>query len=431
MESEPLNELPVHRLSALIASGSVTSEAIVRACLDRIERREPIVRAWTWLDADMALESARERDGEVRRSPLHGIPVGVKDIIDTSDMPTGYGTPIHDGFRPNADAAVVALLRDAGAVVLGKTRTTELATFHPTVTTNPHDPTRTPGGSSSGSAAAVADRMVPAALGTQTYGSVIRPAAFCGVVGLKPDRGTVPRAGVKMQSDTLDTVGCFCRSALDLPILLAGMSGDPPGDYADAMSGAPRIAVCRGPGLDGTEAVALAALERAADRFRDGGAQVEELPTPAPFEEAWAAQTPIARFEMARSFAAEARTGRDRLSAALRDGIEEGWQVSRSRYRAALATAGLARARLRDLLQVFDALLTPAHPGEAPAGLDSTGDPRFNRFWTLAGSPCATLPCMRGPNRLPVGIQLVGPPENDRRLLQVAIWAESRLGGVD
>ena len=427
MAGEPLNELPLHRLSERIAAGTATAEAATAACLERIAECDELTRAWEWIDPDLAIGAARQRDRERRRGPMHGIPIGVKDIIDTADMPTGHGTPLYAGRRPDVDAACVALLREAGAVIVGKTRTTELATFHPTVTTNPHDPTRTPGGSSSGSAAAVADNMVPAALGTQTWGSVIRPAAFCGVVGLKPNSGTVPRAGVKAQAETLDTVGCFSRSTRDLPILLAAMAGEAPEAFDALPLEAPRIGICRGPGQHGASAETVAAMEKAAEAFRNGGALVEEFDVPAIFEDAWEAQPVIAQYEMARSFAAERRNGWNMLSGALRAGMETGAGIARSRYLEALETASEARKLLARPFRNFDALLTPAQLGEAPEGLDSTGNPWFNRFWTLAWAPAVTLPCSRGSNRLPVGIQLIGPPRDERRLLAVATWAEPLL----
>ena len=427
MPRQSLNALPVHQLSALIQSGEATAEALAHACLARIEERDDLVRAWAWIDPGQVLEMARTRDREPRRGPLHGIPFGIKDVIDTEDMPTEHGTPVHAGRRPDTDAACVALLREAGAVIMGKTRTTELATFEPTVTTNPHDQSRTPGGSSSGSAAAVADAMVPAALGTQTFGSVIRPAAFCGVVGLKPGWGTIPRAGVKMQSETLDTVGCFCRTALDLPLLLAGLALEGPETYHGALPEAPRIGICRGPGWSGTSAETRTALEDAASAFRGSGARVREFEVPEIFEAAWEVQPEIARYEMARAFAAERRTGWHALSEALRAGLEAGHRIPRTQYLAALETGRRARERLAQAFESFDVLLTPAQIGEAPPRLESTGDPWFNRFWTLAGAPSVTLPCGQGPNRLPVGIQLVGPFRDEPRLIAAAIWAESAL----
>ena len=431
MPGKPLNKLPVHRLSALIASGAATAEAVAGACLERIAEREDLIQAWVWIDPDQAIEAARQRDREPSRGPLHGIPIGIKDIIDTEDMPTENGTPVHAGRRPDTDAACVALLREAGAVILGKTRTTELATFQPTVTTNPHDPSRTPGGSSSGSAAAVADAMVPAALGTQTYGSVIRPASFCGVVGLKPSWGTIATAGVKQQAGTLDTVGCFCRTARDLPFLLAGMAGEPPETFGGPPLEAPRIGICRGPAWDGASAETEAAVERAAAAFRNGGALVRELKVPEIFEAAWAVQPEIARYEMFRTFAAERRTGWDRLSDALRAGLEAGRSIPRDRYLEALEITSQARDCLAQAFEGLDALLTAAQTGEAPPGLESTGDPWFNRFWTLAGAPSVALPCSRGPNRLPVGVQLVGPPRQERHLIAAAVWAEALLDPDD
>lgn len=417
----------VCELSGWMAEGRLTSETLVGACLERIALRDGEVRAWAFLDPDRALDAARHRDREPRRGPLHGIPVGVKDVIDTGDMPTECGTPIHAGVRPAADAACVALLKGAGAVILGKTRTTELATFQPTVTRNPHDLSRTPGGSSSGSAAAVAEGMVPAALGTQTWGSVIRPAAYCGVVGIKPGFGTVPRAGLRLQSDSLDTVGGFCRSAADLPLLLAGMAGIDLDELSVAAPERPRIGICRGPGIGQAAAESLAALDAAAETLGAGGAELQEMPVPARFEEAWELQPRIALHEMARSYAAEWFAARDRLSARLRQGIEDGLRISRADHVAALAVAHEARAALARRFESFDALLTLAQPGEAPKGLDSTGDPAFNRLWTLVGAPSVTLPVMRGPEGMPVGVQIVGPPRDEGRLLALAANAERQL----
>ena len=431
MPDMPLHQLPLHRLSERLAAGAVSSESVTRACLARIAERDGEIRAWAWIEAEPALAAARQRDGEARRGPLHGIPIGVKDIIDTADMPTRHGTPVHAENRPATDAACVALLREAGAVILGKTHTTELATFQPTVTTNPHDTSRTPGGSSSGSAAAVADHMVPAALGTQTWGSVIRPAGFCGVVGLKPGQGTVPRAGVKAQAETLDTVGCFSRSARDLPLLLAGMTGETEAAFTADAPAAPRIGICPGPGADAAAPETLAAMDRAEARFRAGGARIEHLSVPPAFEAAWAAQPVIAQFEMVRSFAAERRCALDLLSATLRARLETGQGFSRDRYHQALDSAGEARRVLAGIFAGVDLLLTPSQPGEAPAGLAATGDPHFNRFWTLVGNPTVTLPCLRGPNRMPVGIQLVAPLHGESRLLAAAIWAESCLAAPE
>ena len=427
LDKIPLHALPVHRLSELIAAGTTNSESVTRACLEQIGKREELTRAWAWIEPDRAIEAARRRDREPRRGPLHGIPIGIKDVIDTADMPTEHGTSIHAGRRPDTDAACVALLRESGAIILGKTRTTELATFHPTETTNPHDPTRTPGGSSSGSAAAVADAMVPAALGTQTYGSVIRPAAFCGVVGMKPGRGTIPRAGVKMQADSLDTVGCFCRSALDLPLLLAGLAGEALETFGGPSPGVPRFGICRGPGWQGASEESVAAIEHAATAFREAGAPVQEFEVPEILEAAWSAQPIIAQYEMARAYAPERQTGWDQLSDVLRAGIETGSRQPRERYLEALKTGRRARDRLAQAFRYQDVLLTPAQVGEAPSGLDSTGDPWFNRFWTLAGAPTVTLPCLRGPDRMPVGIQLVGPLHDEQRLIAAAVWAEERL----
>jgi len=419
---------PLHQLSAteavsLLAGGALTAEALVRACLARIAAEEPRVQAWEFLDPELCLEQARRADGAGRPGSLHGLPVGVKDVIDTADMPTARGSLLFAGRRPAADAACVAALRRAGAVILGKTVTTELAYYAPGKTRNPHDPSRTPGGSSSGSAAAVAASMVPAALGTQTAGSLIRPASFCGVVGLKPSHGLLPLGGVSPFAPvSLDTLGLFTRSARDLPLLLSAL-GAPVAEVAAPAR--PRIGVAR------TEAWGLAAPEsraavaRAAAAFTAAGAEVEEAP------DGWLglseAQRTIMAFEAAAAWGETASREGARLSPELREILAAGAALAPAAYRQARALAAAARARLPAHFARFDLLLGASALGEAPAGLASTGDPSMNRIWTLLGLPCLSLPAGRGPAGLPVGIQLVGPPGGDEQLLAAGRWAEAAL----
>lgn len=422
-----LNELTVLEMSERLTSGETTSEAIVAACLERIEAREETVKAWAFLDPDMALAQARARDAEDRRGPLHGVPIAIKDIIDTKDYPTEYGTPIHAGFQPMADAACVSRLKQAGAVILGKTHTTELAATHPTVTRNPHNPAFTPGGSSAGSAAAVADHMAPAALGTQTFGSVIRPAGFCGTVAFKPTFGLVSRAGVKAEAESLDTVGAFCRSARDMPMLLSGLTGNPVEHFQAAMPNAVRIGVCRGPGWDEALPETVEAINDAAAVFAAAGAVVEELNVPPSWDDALDAHLTLACFEIAKAFAYEWVEHGDLISESLAPMIERGEATSPADYYAARKAGAEARAELVGVLCRYDALLTPTQPGEAPEGLGWTGNPVFNRFWTFMGVPCVALPFAKGPNGLPVGIQLIGRHEGEADLFAVAAWAEHRL----
>ena len=410
----------------LIARGEASSEEVVRACLERIAERDATVRAWAHLDPEAALAQARAADASDRRSPLHGVPVGVKDIIDTRDLPTEFGSPIHAGRRPAADAACVARLRDAGAVILGKTMTTEFAYFHPAETRNPLDPGRTPGGSSSGSAAAVADGMVPLALGSQTAGSTIRPASFCGVFGLKPTHGLIDLTGVKRLSARLDTLGLFARSIDDIELLLDTLTAHrraAPGSAA----GPPRIALARTARWQLVEPDARAALEAAAVALADAGARVDELELPAELEALVDAQQTIMAVEVAANLAGEYDRDGDRMSAELSELIEEGRATDGGDYEAALATAERGAEGLPAVFEAHDILLTPAARGQAPRGLDATGDPVFCRAWTLLGTPAISVPGPLGADGLPIGVQLVAPPGHDAELLAAARWVWQAL----
>jgi Asp-tRNA(Asn)/Glu-tRNA(Gln) amidotransferase A subunit family amidase len=424
---EPANLLTAAVAARRIAAGELRSEQLVRHCLERIAERDGDVGAWEHVDPAAALAKARACDRTPPRGLLHGVPVGVKDIIDTADLPTGYGSPIWRGHRPARDAACVALVREAGAVVLGKTVTTELAYFSPGRTANPHDLGRTPGGSSSGSAAAVADHMVPVALGTQTAGSIIRPAAFCGVVGYKPSFGTISRSGVLPFAESLDTVGSLAASVADAALLVSVAAGRPDLVVGDGPDQPPRVAVYRPAAWGQLSAGSQAALDGAARRLAEAGGEVSEAALPAWFAELADAQATVMAFEAARSFAPERREHGDRLSPQLRALLDEGAGRSPAEYLAALGLAQAGRQELAALFERHDLLLTPSAPGEAPAGLASTGDPRFNRAWTLLGTPCLHLPAGSGEAGLPVGVQLVGRPGDDARLLVAAAWAERQL----
>lgn len=382
------------------------------------------MHAFAHLDPERVLAQARELDRGAVRGPLHGLPLGVKDVIDTFDAPTEYGSPIYRGHRPAADAGCVAMARALGALVLGKTVSTEFATFPPGPTANPHNPAHTPGGSSSGSAAAVADRMLPLAYGTQTGGSVIRPAAFCGAVGYKPSFGTLPRNGVKLLADSLDTVGIFARSAEDAALLVAALTGRAGLPIGHTML-APRLAVCRTPQWPAAQPETMALFEELAGQLVRGGAYVGRLELPAPFAGLEAAQGTIWEYEMARNLADEFRRHAERIREPLRGQLLAGWKIPAERYDAAKALARDCRRLLSDAFADYDALVVPAAPGEAPRGLAATGNPVFNRIWTLLHVPAVTIPWASGPNGLPLGVQVVGRVGDDARALACAHWMQA------
>jgi amidase len=427
MNGKGLERLTVGEAARRLERGAVTSEALVRACLDRIAAREAVVGAWAHLDPEMALAEARERDRSPRRGPLHGVPVGIKDIIDTADMPTAYGSPIYAGCRPTADAACVALLREAGAVILGKTVTTEFAAVTPGKTANPHRPAHTPGGSSSGSAAAVADFMVPAALGSQTVGSTIRPASYCGVVGFKPTYGALSLAGVKAQAESLDTLGLLTRAVDDLVLLSNALLGVTQAFDAPPRETPPRLGFCRSPHWPKAQASTIRVMDEAVRLYSAAGARIEEVTLSESFDRALPAQWTILSFEFARVLAYERTRQRDRLSERLRTLLDAGMEIPAADYRSALAVAAACRAEIAPVFGRVDALLTPAAAGEAPEGLTSPSDLLFQRLWTALYLPVLTLPGFRGETGLPVGIQLVGRHGGDGALLSVARWAEALM----
>ena len=422
----PLNELSAAEAARRIEARELTAEALAAACLEHIAERDDAVRAWAFLHARQALAQARELDRMPRRSRLHGVPFGIKDIIDTEDLPTEYNSPIYRGHRPRADAACVALLRRAGCLILGKTVTTEFANNHPSPTRNPHDPAHTPGGSSSGSAAAVADRMVPLALGTQTGGSVIRPAAYCGAFALKPSFGSINRQGTKFVAESLDTIGVFSRTAEDLALALEILSGRPAPDFA-SFTGKPRIGLCRTPRWQDADAATQANLEHATKRLAQTGATVTDFELPPGSDQLFDRHSMIMGFESARALAWEYMTFPDQISKSLKPRLDEGWQVTRADYDAMRETARQCRRALADRMREVDFLLTPSAPSEAPRSHESTGDPVFNRAWTLLGVPCVTVPHGKGAHGLPLGIQLVGPFDGDTALLGWAHWTAAAL----
>ena len=422
-----LNRLSATEAARKLAAREITAQAILGDCIARIREREPIVHAWTFLDFDRAMERARRLDGQAASGLLYGLPIAVKDVFDTFDMPTSYGSPIYARHQPASDAACVAIARAAGAVVVGKTVTTEFATFHPGPTCNPHDARHTPGGSSSGSAAAVADRMVPLAFGTQTAGSIVRPAAYCGAVGYKPTFGTISRVGVKMISDTLDTIGGFARTVPDVALFAAALSGRDDLAIRRPTRDAPRIGICRTYEWDRALPETVGLIDDVDRRLRAAGARVRDVALPPEFAELAAAQIAIMVREVALSLSHERLAHREALSAEMIAMIDAGLAVSVAQYDAARALARTSRAMLAQVFEGLDVLVAPSTAGEPPIGIEATGDPLFNRIWTLLRVPCVHLPIARGPHGLPIGISVVGPVAGDRETLLAADWIHAQF----
>lgn len=422
--------LSARALAAAIADGRTTSEAVTAAHLDRIAAREPEVQAWAHHAAGQALAEARARDKSPAEGVLHGVPFGVKDIIDSHDLPTEHGSPIHAGRRPTADAACVAYARHRGGVLLGKTVTTEFAHVHPNQTRNPHNAAHTPGGSSSGSAAAVAAGMVPWAFGTQTAGSVIRPAAYCGVVGYKPSWGEINTEGVRGNVRSFDTVGVLARAVEDLAPIRAAATTEPLAEIAPPALGHLRIGLCRTPHWEQACPATRGFIEGAAARLERAGASVSDFALPKGFEAFEAAIRTVAGYEFAGAMAWERLNHRNRLSGALLNGrVNDGLTVTLADYRAGLAGLGIYRAQVAMASRDFDLLLCPSAPGEAPLGLGSTGAATFNGLWTSLHLPCISLPLFHGPRGLPIGLQLVGHYGQDLALIAAASAVERRLRG--
>ncbi len=428
-----------------IREGRLTSVELVQDCLARVDEVEPAVQAWAFLDRDHALRQARDLDERRAHGnptgPLHGVPVGIKDIFDTSDYPTELGSPLWAGRTPRRDAAAVARLRAAGAVIMGKTVTTEYAYFHPGKTRNPHDPERTPGGSSSGSAAAVAAHMVPAAIGSQTNGSVIRPAAFCGVVGFKPTHGLIPRTGALLLSRTLDHVGVFGRTVADVALMAEVMAGHDDEDLdtrpmarpplaavaASEPPLPPRFAFVRSPVWD--EYAEPATREAFAELVEALGDQISQVDLGESFGAVIDWQKKIMEVEMAYNLHRDYEKGGEQLSDPLRKLIERGRGISAVDYLAAVGGIAPLTQNIDSIFEEYDAIVTPAAPGEAPRGLSATGNPIFSTLWTYLGTPAVTLPIMRSEAGLPLGVQLVGRRHNDARLLRTARWLVNNVEG--
>ncbi len=419
------NKLSIAEAHAQMNAGKLTAVQLVEACLARVAAREPDVRAWVHIDVDDVLAQARARDAEPRRSALHGIPVGIKDIIDVANLPAEYGSPIYAGNHARTDAACVAALRKAGAIIMGKTVTTEFAMRHPNKTRNPHNLAHTPGGSSSGSAAGVADGMMPLALGTQTGGSVLRPSSYCGVVGFKPSFCLINRAGVKPNSESLDTVGLIARGVEDIALSLPVVT-ECAAPVLSAMN-KPRIGFCRTPQWASAELATVAAIEAAAATFARAGARVTEFTLPPAFNAMAAAHGVINDYEAFRALSHELRTASDKISATLQPRLPRWAATTVEAYINAQNIVADCQRMLRDVFKDYDALLVPSAPGEAPVTLNSTGESTFNSIWTALHVPAITLPAGKGPNGLPVGVQLVGPFGADYALLACAAWCERRL----
>lgn len=435
--------MPASKIAAEIRSGAITSEQVVEACLNRIAFLEGTVQAWSFLDPDYAFAQARAADRAREEGQtlglLHGVPVGIKDIFDTADMPTENGTVLHAGRQPREDATVVSLLRSAGAIILGKTVTTELAVLAPGKTRNPHHPEHTPGGSSSGSAAAVAADMVPLAIGTQTNGSIVRPASYCGVIGFKPSHGSISRYGVLHQSWHLDQIGVFAKTIEDAALLSEVImifdSRDPSMKpqarphlrelAAQIPSTVPRIAFVKSPVWHYADKETQAAF---ADLIHLLSDNIEEIELPAIFDEAIELHRMIMEADLAISFAKEYEHGRTQLSATLRGMIERGQKVLAIQYNDAIGKVPFLSVALENIFKCYDAILTPATTGQAPHGLESTGSPIFCTIWTLCGLPAISLPLLKGPAGLPLGVQLVGRKYNDGLLLRTGNWLIKRLG---
>jgi len=426
---------------ALIERGLLTSCELVEACLKRIDELEPTIGAWAHLDRDIALQQARAAD-EFRKSglpigALHGLPIGIKDIIDTADYPTERGTVLHQGRQPDRDATLVSLLKEAGAIILGKTVSTEMAVYAPGKTRNPHNPEHTPGGSSSGSAAAVAAAMVSLSVGTQTNGSVIRPAAYCGVYGYKPSFGRISRHGVLEQSPPLDTIGVFARDLADLALIAdvlmrydaqdsAMIPIAPPciaGIMAQEVPANPHFAFVRSPVWDQVEEVTRDGLRELIDATNQAQQKtIDIVDLPPLFDDLHEDHRRLMEGDLARSFADEYQRGKEELSPVLREMIERGQQVSSDDYDNALARMQEYNAFLEQVFEDFDAILTPSTAGPAPAGLTATGSPVMNTIWTFCGTPALNVPLLQSAEGLPIGVQVVGAKDDDARLFRSTRW---------
>lgn len=424
-----LTRLSATEIAAAIDGGETSCEAVTRALLNRIAEREPLVDAWEYLDPDAALKAAQALDAGPSRGLIHGVPIGVKDIIDTHDMPTTHGSPIHKDNRPCVDAVCVALVRGAGGLALGKTVTSEFAAQFPGKTKNPHNPAYSPAGSSSGSAAAVSDFMVPVAFATQTGGSIVRPAAFCGCIGYKPTYGDYNPLGVHDNTRSVDTLGMLSRSMEDQALLRAVLTCTPYRPIRTADIGDLRIGVCRTPNWHLADHATQACLERAARDLSAAGATVEDFDLPDGFDAAMVGFDAISGYEISRTLSYEWVNFPELLSDNLRNNrVPNGLKVTPQEYRAGQTALADYRARFADSLEAWDVLITPSATGEAPADLTTIGEPPFNRIWTGLHGPAINLPLYTGPNDLPIGLQVIGHIGQDDRFLDAVDGIYRALG---
>jgi Asp-tRNA(Asn)/Glu-tRNA(Gln) amidotransferase A subunit family amidase len=429
-----LNDLTACDALELLQARSISATDLVRACLERIASQEPVIGAWTYLEPEQALASAAEADSQAPTGPLHGLPLAVKDILETADMPTTYGSPIYKDWRPKADSGAVTLARKAGAIVMGKTVTTEFACGSLVRTANGLNPDHTSGGSSAGSCAAVANRMVPFALGTQSASSTIRPASYNGLIGMRPSMGLLSVAGFKYFNGSFDTIGLLAREVDDVELLWCTQLGVP-FTRGRMPVGKLQVAVCRPSWLDRADAVATAAIDAAVRSLGDAGVDIVRLDLPAYYDDLVPLHQDIQAFEAARSYAWEYETHPNLLDHRVRGIIEHGFSVPFDRYLAMMRQARAAREAFGEVIGNADAILTAAAPGEAPFGyhklgaaFDDMGDTTQSRAWTLLHVPVVTVPAVCGPNNMPVGVQLIGRFGDDQKILHISRLARSAIG---
>jgi Asp-tRNA(Asn)/Glu-tRNA(Gln) amidotransferase A subunit family amidase len=420
------NELGMADLARRISAGEITAEAAMQSCLERIDLREAEVGAFIHLDQAAALEAARAADNAEIKGPLHGVPIGVKDIIDTEQFATAWGTRFYQEHQSQRNASCVELFLQAGAIIVGKTVTTEFAYFKPGKTANPHNLAHTPGGSSSGSAAAVADCMLPFAFGSQTAASLIRPAAYCGIPGYKASHGSFDLQGVMGLAPSMDTLGFLAREVEDFELARSVLSASVP-VTADFDETPLRVALLRGSHWSEGSLEMRDVCQRALAALAKAGAQTGELACPEIFKALTECQKTIMAYEVARARIFEYNHYRDQISSAFIDLVESGFKVSRFAYEDACSTRDRAIRVLQNLFVDIDIILAPAAPGEAPRGLDATGDPLYSRSWNLLQVPCLSIPFDSGPEGLPLSIQLVGPMNSDDCLLAAAKWVHSQF----
>ena len=427
--SQKLNQLGASQIVAGIKATKFTAQAVTEQCLSRIEQREKQVGAFVCFDPELAMQAAREADGSKLKGPLHGVPFVAKDIIDTVNYPSAWGSRIYQGFRTPRNASCVELFQQAGAILLGKTVTTEFAYFKPGKTANPANLNHTPGGSSSGSAAAIADNMAALAFGSQTAASLIRPAAYCGVMGYKPTHGAFSLDGVMGLSPSLDCLGLLARHTEDLQIARSVLSGCQAQLLADFDESPPTVVLMRGPHWNEGSIEMRDVCQRAMNHLAECGAQTGELAHPEIFNELTDCQKTIMAYEVARERIFEFRRHRKNISSQFIELVESGLEISHNTYLKALATKAKAASILERLFMDVDIILAPAAPGEAPKGLTATGDPLFSRAWNVLQVPCMSIPYGTGPNDLPLSIQIIAPYGRDNVLLAAAQWINRCLRG--